>query len=66
MQIGDIVNFRDDITEQELLDAGLSEREIHDIPVSVIDLEESEYQGQVVTWVSIQEDIFQYPTSFFK
>lgn len=66
MQIGDILNFRDDITDQEVFDAGLYRENIHSSPVKVIDLVEDEYQDQLTQWVLIEDCIFAYPISFFK
>lgn len=67
MTKGQKLEFRTDISDVELFDAGISSDEILVGEVTFVDERYSPYANlEVSKWVAIKESIFEYPVSFFK
>ncbi|WJZ27957.1 hypothetical protein NCTGTJJY_CDS0078 [Serratia phage 92A1] len=67
MTKGQKLEFRTDISDVELFDAGISSDEILAGEVTFVDERYSPYANlEVSKWVAIKESIFEYPVSFFK
>ena len=65
MKSGQKVTFKE-LTEQELYMAGIGPE---NVPAGVVTIKGQpvveDNDGQLVSWYSIEEDIYQYPESFF-